>query len=85
MNHLFRHNPHPCQPFRSRHRHYHKPFLISLALAGFVLAVVSCSESSPPPPPLPVTDTQPVGDGLKVIGFALLGAAVVGVLGRMLK
>jgi hypothetical protein len=32
-----------------------------------------------------VTDTAPVGDGLKVIGYALLGAAVVGVLGRILK
>jgi hypothetical protein len=31
-----------------------------------------------------VTDTSPVGDGLKVIGFAMLGAAVVVVLGRML-
>jgi hypothetical protein len=45
----------------------------------------SCSDSTPKPPPAPVTDTQPVGEGLKVIGFALLGAAVVGVLGRILS
>ena len=86
MNHLFRHNPHPCQPFlRPRRRPYRKPFLISLALAAFAFACSSCSEATPPPPPVPVTDTQPVGEGLKVIGFAMLGAAVVGVLGRMLK
>jgi hypothetical protein len=51
------------------------------------MALGSCSEapSKPPPPPtVAVTDTAPVGDGLKVIGFAMLGAAVVVVLGRML-
>ena len=51
------------------------------------MALGSCSEAPSKPPPLPtvaVTDTEPVGDGLKVIGFAMLGAAVVVVLGRML-
>ncbi len=89
MNYLLRHNPHPCQPLLNSHlRPYRKPFLISLALAGFLLACVSCSEtrsSSPPPPPAPVTDTAPVGEGLKVIGFAMLGAAVVVVLGKMIR
>jgi len=62
-----------------------KPFLL-LPVAGLILACTSCSESpSPKPPPIPVTDTRPVGEGLTIIGFALLGAAVVGVLGRMLK
>jgi hypothetical protein len=32
-----------------------------------------------------VTDTTPVGNGLKVIGYALLGGAVVMVLGSMIK
>jgi hypothetical protein len=32
-----------------------------------------------------VTDTTPVGNGLKVIGYALLGSAVVMVLGSMIK
>lgn len=86
MNHLLKHNAHPCQPFwRSRSRPYRKPFLTSLALAGLLLTCVSCSESKPTPPRVPVTDTAPIGAGLKVIGFAMLGAAVVGVLGRMLK
>jgi len=58
---------------------------MSLALAGLLLTCVSCSESKPTPPRVTVTDTAPVGEGLKVIGFAVLGAAVVGVLGRMLK
>jgi hypothetical protein len=36
-------------------------------------------------PPIPVTDTKPLGDGLKVIGFALIGASVVITLGRLLR
>ena len=48
------------------------------------MSCASCSESYSKPPPPPVTNTAPIGDGLKVIGFALLGAAVVGVLGRLL-
>lgn len=58
--------------------------LLLLPLAGAVLACASCKEEEPPPPPRPVTDTEPVGSGLKVIGFAMLGASVVCVLGRML-
>jgi hypothetical protein len=73
--------------FRHRERRSMKSLLL-LPLAGCFMALSSCSEASPKPaPPLPpvtVTDTAPVGDGLKVIGFAMLGAAVVVVLGRML-
>ena len=62
--------------------------LLLLSAAGGFMALGSCSEappkSPPPPPTVTVTDTEPVGDGLKVIGFAMLGAAVVVVLGRML-
>ena len=61
--------------------------LLLLPAAGCFMPLGSCSEapSKPPPPPtVAVTDTAPVGDGLKVIGFAMLGAAVVVVLGRML-
>lgn len=64
-----------------------KPLLL-LPVAGLFLAMAlaSCSEtSSPKPPPPPVTDTRPVGEGLKVIGFAMLGAAVVVVLGKMIR
>ena len=91
--HLHRHIPHPCQPLlRTRCRLAIRPnrrwFPISLALAGLALALActSCTEPpAPEPPPVPVTDTQPVGEGLKVIGYAMLGAAVVVVLGRMIR
>ena len=78
--------PHPSFPDRHGRRGIpHLKSLLLLPLAGLFLACASCSEPSSVPPPPPVTDTRPVGDGLKVIGFALLGAAVVAVLGRMLK
>jgi hypothetical protein len=55
------------------------------ALAACVLATSACTEEEPPPrQPTIVTDTRPVGQGLKVIGFAMLGAAVVVVLGRIM-
>ena len=88
---LHRHIPHPFQPQLATVRRFpnrpnRKWFLIPLAALAVALALTSCeSSATPAPPPVPVTDTQPVGEGLKVIGFALLGAAVVGVLGRMLK
>ena len=79
----------------SRHRRHRRPRrkptlkkLLLLPVAGIILACVlcsSCAEPDPGPPPPTVTDTAPVGDGLKVIGFALLGAAVVLVLGRMVR
>jgi hypothetical protein len=57
-----------------------------LALAGLVLASASCKELDPTSScPAPVIDTAPLGDGLKVIGYGVLGAAVVVVLGRMLR
>ena len=59
--------------------------LLLLPVAGLFMACASCSESPSKPPPPPVTDTRPVGEGLKVIGFAMLGAAVVCVLGRLLR
>jgi len=86
MTHLFKSIPHPCLPFRQpSRRQYRKAFLIPLT--GLVLACASCSDSqpAPEPPPVPVTDTQPVGEGLKVIGYAMLGAAVVIVAGRLIR
>jgi hypothetical protein len=90
--HLHQHIPHPCQPLldtakRTPNRPNRKWFLIPLAGLVLALALVSCSGSgSPPePPPVPVTDTAPVGEGLKVIGFAMLGAACVVVLGRLIR
>jgi hypothetical protein len=69
----------------SRRWHSHWRKLLLLPAAGVFMACSSCSEPPAPKPPPVITDTRPVGDGLKVIGYALLGAAVVVVLGRMLK
>ena len=56
-------------------------------ILGIALALASCSGGglSSEMPAYPVTDTQPVGDGLKVIGYAFLGAAVVAVAGRLIR
>jgi hypothetical protein len=71
-------------PIRRSKKHPMRRLLL-LPAAGLVMACASCAESDAPCiPTVPVTDTAPVGDGLKVIGYALLGAAVVAVLGRML-
>ena len=85
MTNLFRHNPLPCQPSIRRKRRRRLLLLLLVPLAGAVLALASCSDGTPKPPLIPATDTAPVGDGLKVIGYALLGAAVVVVLGRMIR
>jgi hypothetical protein len=83
---MFRFKNHP--PSSGTKKRPMKSLLLLSAVGGF-MALGSCSEAPPKPPPPPpptvtVTDTEPVGDGLKVIGFAMLGAAVVVVLGRML-
>jgi hypothetical protein len=76
-------NQPPHSPRRSATHHLRK--LLLLPVAGAAMGLSSCKEDVPAPPVSYVTDTAPVGAGLSVIGFALLGAAVVGVLGRMLK
>ncbi len=87
--HLHRHIPHPCQPGLVTVRRFpnRKWFLIPLAALAVALALASCSggDSSPKPSPPPVTDTRPVGEGLKVIGYAMLGAACVVVLGKLIR
>jgi hypothetical protein len=54
-------------------------------MAGIFMALSSCKEDTPAPPAAYITDTEPVGNGLAVIGFAIVGAAVVIVLGRLLR
>ncbi|RYD24367.1 MAG: hypothetical protein EOP88_00550 [Verrucomicrobiaceae bacterium] len=60
---------------------------IFLTASGLLLlSLCSCErQAAAAPVPIPVTDTEPVGDGLKVLGFAVLGSAVVCVLGRMIR
>ena len=61
--------------------------LLLLPVAGVFLALSSCKddEVNKHTPPVAITDTKPVGEGLAVIGFAIVGAAVVIVLGRLLR
>ena len=83
-HHLHKHIPHPCQPGLATVRRFpnRKCVLISLAALVLVLGLASCSGGIAPPP---VVDTEPIGAGLKLIGFALIGVAVVMVLGRLIR
>lgn len=63
----------------SAQRHVAKSLMI-LPIIVCALASVSCQEQGPP-----MVDTTPLGDGLKVIGYAVVGAAVLGVLGKLVK
>ena len=55
-----------------------KKYAPIIACGVIVLLLTACGSSHSGP------DMSPIGDGLKVIGFALLGAAVVFVLGALL-
>ena len=87
MTHLHRHHPHPCQPALQDGLRPRFLRLLLIPLAGMALALASCSAggSSSRLPSVPITDTQPVGEGLKVIGYAMIGAAVVLVAGRVIR
>lgn len=54
--------------------------LLLLPVIGCALACVSCQDQGPP-----IVDVSPLGDGLKVIGYAIIGAAVLAVLGKLVK
>lgn len=64
---------------RLARRHEARPLLL-LPLLVCSIACASCTEQGPP-----IVDTTPLGDGLKVIGYAVIGAAVLGVLGKLVK
>ena len=51
-----------------------------MPIIGCALACISCQDSGPP-----IVDVSPLGDGLKVIGYAVVGAAVLGVLGKLVR
>lgn len=53
--------------------------LLPLLLICF-LACVSCNEQG-----TPIVDTTPLGEGLRVIGYAVLGVGVLGVLSKLVK
>jgi len=64
-----------CSPSRSA-----SSTLKLLPLLACLLACVSCQEQG-----APLVDTTPLGDGLRVIAYAVVGAAVLGVLGKLVK
>lgn len=59
--------------------------LLLLPTIGCVMAFSSCEGDSSLPGIEITADTQPIGEGLKVVGFAVLGASVVVVLGKILR
>lgn len=62
-----------------------KLFLL-LACFAAVLLATGCAEAPAPKSLAPlVTDTKPLGDGIKTLAYALLGASVVITLGRLLR
>jgi hypothetical protein len=71
------------RPSRRKPSHAFLPLLIPAA--GLALACSSCSGPEPQPDLPILADTTPVGEGLKVIGYAVVAFGVLGVLGRMLK
>lgn len=54
--------------------------LLTLSLLTCVIACVSCNDQS-----VPIVDTEPLGQGLKVIAYAVLGVGVLGVLSKLVK
>jgi hypothetical protein len=54
--------------------------LRTLSVSAFATFLVSCSETVTQTAP----DYGPVGDGMKVIGYALIAVAVIITLGRLL-
>ena len=69
-----------------RRKHPHSGKILLLPVTAAVMALSSCNEEpAKPAPHVTVTDTKPVGEGLTVIGFAIVGATVVVVLGRLLR
>jgi len=58
-----------------------KKSLILLAGGAAVLLLAGCGHPAGVPP---TPDMAPLGDGLKVIGYALVAAAVVLTLGKLL-
>lgn len=50
-------------------------------ICGCSLLLVACKDGQPPQMP----DLSPIGNGLSTLGYAILGAAVVLTLGRLIR
>jgi hypothetical protein len=51
-----------------------------LAFSATALFLVACNDQTPP-----LVDTTPLGDGLKVIAYAVLGVGVLSALSKLIK
>ncbi len=58
-----------------------KTIALLCVMAVGLLLLLACSSPAGPPP----IDMGPIGDGLKVIGFALIGMSVVITVGRYFR
>lgn len=58
-----------------------KCYILPFFIALMALGIVSCEETRKPAPPPPVVvqapDYKPIGEGLKVHSYALIGVAVI--------
>ncbi len=69
-----------------RRKRNHTGKVVLLPVAAAFMALNACNDDgAKQPPQIIVTDNKATGDGLAVIGFAIVGAAVVIVLGRLLR
>jgi hypothetical protein len=55
--------------------------LLILPIMMCALTCVSCTEDAASP----LVDVTPLGDGLRVLAYAILGVGVLGVLGKLVK
>lgn len=59
--------------------------ILLLPITGIFLALSSCNDESTAQPPPVVVSMEPVGSGLSLLAFGLVGGAVVLALGKLLK
>lgn len=77
-------NKHHLSSRRPAAHHFKK--ILLLPITGVLVALGSCNDDdAKQPSQIIVTDSKETGEGLAIIGFAIVGAAVVIVLGRLLR
>lgn len=66
---------------RCSSQHHVSKSLLILPIIMCALTGVSCSEETSSP----LVDVTPLGDGLRVLAYAVVGLGVLGVLGKIVK
>jgi len=66
---------------RCSSQHHVSKSLLILPIMMCALTCVSCTEDTSSP----LVDVTPLGDGLRVLAYAILGVGVLGVLGKLVK